>query len=134
MASTRNTVQRHLVEEQLFAPANHPTADQVYEAVRARYPRVGKATVYRVLNKLVDEGVAQRIRLNNGPDCFDHRTDPHYHVRCVECGRVEDVEIPIDDELDVEAGEMTGFTVLGHSLQFDGLCPDCASMREAASK
>lgn len=129
--ATRNTVQRSIVEEQLFELANHPTADQVYEAVHARYPRVGKATVYRTLNKLADEGVAQRVRINNGPDCFDHQTHLHHHIRCVECGRVEDVAIPVNQELDSETASMTGFKVFGHVLQFDGICPDCSAKQEA---
>ena len=45
----RNTVQRQIIADALRALANHPTADEVYEAVHAEHPSVGRATVYRTL-------------------------------------------------------------------------------------
>ena len=127
--ASRNTHQRRVVEEQLRALDCHPTADRVYEAVRSVCPGVGKATVYRSLNRMVEEGSAQRVRVNNGPDCFDCRTHPHYHIRCTRCGRVDDVDVPFDSGLE-EAASATGYIVTGHVLQFDGVCPACAAEDE----
>ena len=92
--ASRNTVQRTIIAEELRRLANHPTADDVYDAVHAEHPSIGKATVYRTLGKLADEGEIGRVRINNGADRFDHRSFEHYHVRCTCCGRVDDVMVP----------------------------------------
>ena len=73
----RNTVQRQIIADALRTLANHPTADEVYEAVHAEHPSVGRATVYRTLGRLADEGVIGRVRINNGADRFDHQTFAH---------------------------------------------------------
>ncbi|HJA28205.1 MAG TPA: transcriptional repressor [Candidatus Olsenella pullicola] len=122
----RNTLQRAIIEDELRRLANHPTADEVYEAVRAEHPSIGKATVYRTLNLLSDEGEIGRVRINNGADRFDHQSFAHYHVRCVSCGKVDDVMIPLLGEgINEAASKASGYQVLGHTLQFDGICPAC---------
>ncbi|MBM6817181.1 transcriptional repressor [Olsenella uli] len=123
---TRNTVQRSIIEDVLRRLADHPTADEVYEAVCEEHPTISRATVYRTLNKLSDEGEIGRVRINNGADRFDHRSFPHYHVRCVRCGRVDDVMIgPLGEGIDEAAAVASGYRICGHSLQFDGVCPAC---------
>ena len=125
----RNTLQKRIVHETLIRMCSHPTADEVVAEVQADYPSISRATVYRILNKLADSGEALRIRINNGADHFDHQTFPHYHVHCNECGRVADVVMPVED-LAGMLSETSGYTILGYSLQFDGLCPECAKENE----
>ena len=128
----RNTVQRQVIAEELRRLANHPTADEVYEAVHVEHPGIGRATVYRTLGMLADEGQIGRVRINNGADRFDHRTFVHYHVRCTHCGRVDDVMVPVLDGVDEAAAGASGYRITGHSLQFDGVCPACQAC-EASS-
>ncbi|MBM6774743.1 Fur family transcriptional regulator [Olsenella profusa] len=128
--ATRNTIQRAIIEDELRQLANHPTADEVFEAVHAEHPSISRATVFRTLNRLSDEGKVLRVRINNGADRFDHQTFDHYHVRCVSCGRVDDVMIPQVRGVNEAAAEATGYEICGHTLQFDGICPAC---RQAAS-
>lgn len=123
--ATRNTIQRTVIEAELRALANHPTADEVYESVHAKHPTISKATVYRTLGRLADEGEIARVRINNGADRFDHQTFAHYHVRCTRCGRVDDVMIPRMAGIEEAAAEASGYRVTGHALQFDGICPTC---------
>ena len=122
----RNTVQREIIERELTRLANHPTADEVYEAVHEHHPSIGRATVYRTLGRLADEGEVGRVRINNGADRFDHRAFAHYHVRCARCGRVDDVMVPLlGDDVERRAQEASGYRITGHTLQFDGVCPAC---------
>ena len=124
--ATRNTVQRSIIEGTLRSLANHPSADEVYEAVHAKHPTISKATVYRTLGRLADEGVIGRVRINNGADRFDHQTFAHYHVRCIRCGRVDDVVVPVlDERVERMAERASGYAICGHTLQFDGVCPAC---------
>ena len=123
--TSRNTVQRTIIAGALRELANHPTADEVYEAVHEEHPTIGRATVYRTLGRLADEGAIGRVRINNGADRFDHRPFAHYHVRCVRCGRVDDVMIPLLGDVDEAAEKASGYKITSHSLQFDGICPAC---------
>ena len=128
----RNTVQRAIIDDALRRLANHPTADEVYEAVRAEHPSIGKATVYRTLNRLSDEGEIGRVRINNGADHFDHQSFSHYHVRCARCGRVDDVMIPLLGEgVNEAAAKASGYRILGHVFQFDGICPACQAAEKS---
>ena len=110
----RNTVQRQVIEGALRRLADHPTADDVYEAVHAEHPSIGRATVYRTLGRLADEGAIGRVRINNGADRFDHQAFAHYHVRCTCCGRVDDVMVPVLAGVDDVAAEATGYRITGH--------------------
>ena len=121
----RHTVQKEIVLEALSTLANHPTADAVYERVHADHPSISKATVYRLLGKMADSDQIARVRINNGADHFDHQTFPHYHVRCTNCGSVDDVVIPLFSAADEMAAQATSYTTITSSLQFDGLCPAC---------
>ena len=121
----RHTVQKEIVLEALSTLANHPTADAVYERVHADHPSISKATVYRLLGKMADSDQIARVRINNGADHFDHQTFPHYHVRCTNCGSVDDVVIPLFSAADEMAAQAKSYTNITSSLQFDGLCPAC---------
>lgn len=131
--ATRNTVQRSIIEGELRRLANHPTADEVFEAVHAEHPTISRATVYRTLNKLAEDGSIGRVRINNGADRFDHQTFAHYHVRCTVCGRVDDVLIPVLSDAEEAAALASGYRICGHTLQFDGVCPAC-QQKEASDE
>ena len=126
--STRNTVQKRLISEQLHALGDHPTVDEVYEAVRKRRPTISKATVYRVLRGMADAGDALCVSIAGAAERFDHRTDPHFHVVCEVCGHVEDVEESTLGDIDWDAVQgASGYAITGHELQFRGICPACAA-------
>lgn len=127
----RQTIQRELIINELRSMANHPTADEVYASIHEKHPTISKATVFRTLGKLADEGEALRVRINNGADHFDHQTFAHYHVHCTECGRVDDVMMPVADDVEERASKVSDYVITGYTLQFDGICPACQRAREA---
>ena len=90
-----------------------------------------RATVYRVLNRLVDNGTIQKVGVNRGADHFDHRAHPHYHICCIRCGKVSDVEMPYMAELERQAGDCRGYRVTSCSIQFEGVCPECQRKEKA---
>ncbi len=124
----RNTVQQKAVATELKKlHGAHPTADQVHAAVSAEYPTVSKATVYRVLNRMAEEGTALKVNVSDGPDRFDDTLSVHYHVLCTVCGRVDDVEVdPALAAFDLDAAaKAVGYTITGHDLLFRGVCSSC---------
>ena len=120
----RNTRQRQLVLDAVYARCDHPTAEDIYLDVHAQDERVSRGTVYRNLNLLEANGSIMAVRAP-GAVRFDRRTDAHNHVICRVCGRVDDAPLPYDEAADGLVASQTGFAVWAHSTLFEGVCPDC---------
>lgn len=121
----RHTVQKALTLNAVRSLGNHPTADTVYEQIRKEYPNISLGTVYRNLSSLCEDGMLRHIRMPDTADRYDHNLTEHYHIECRRCGKVEDVFIPYNDEIDGYAAENTDYSKLSHDIVFFGLCPDC---------
>lgn len=129
----RNTVQQKIITGQLAKlHGSHPTADEVYQSMKDEYPSISRATVYRNLNKMSDNGQALKVRVSSGADHFDDTLRPHYHVVCAKCGRVDDVEVDLPSSVTESLDKATapGFTITGYELLFCGLCSACAQERQ----
>lgn len=129
----RNTVQQKIIAGQLAKlHGNHPTADEVYQSMKDEYPSISRATVYRNLNKMSDNGQALKVSVSSGADHFDDTLRPHYHVVCAKCGRVDDVEVDLPSSVTESLDKATapGFTITGYELLFCGLCSACAQERQ----
>ena len=121
----RNTKQRQAILDVLRGATSHPTADQVYDEVRKVIPHISKGTVYRNLRILSETGQISELNLSGTLGRFEGRQDNHYHFRCDKCGRVFDLDEPVDRELDKRIAKKTGFNISYHQLEFRGLCRDC---------
>jgi Fe2+ or Zn2+ uptake regulation protein len=129
-AGWRFTRQREAVYAHLRSVDCHPSAEQVYAAVKEQIPHISLATVYKALEALVDAGLASKLPDPSGPARFDCRVDRHYHFRDVETGQVHDLPTPYDpnlvDKLDPtlqESLRRRGFRVTGHHLELLGHLP-----------
>lgn len=129
----RNTIQKQLVLDKVRATKTHPTAEEIYHLLEADHPTISRATVYRNLGQLAENGEIQRVSHLNAADRFDFNTTPHYHFRCLTCDRVHDVDLAYDSGLLAELPTGTGFFYTGYELVFTGLCPECSQQRAAKS-
>ena len=121
----RRTKQKEAILGVLRGTTSHPTADWVYNEVRKEIPDISLGTVYRNLRLLCQSGEILELDLCGALSRFDARRDKHYHFRCEKCGRVFDVDLPVDEEIDGRAAQKTGFEVSSHWLEFRGLCREC---------
>lgn len=121
----RVTRQRQVLLDELRKVCNHPTADEMYQMARKRLPRISLGTVYRNLELMAENGMIQKLEVGGTQKRFDGNVAPHCHVRCLGCGRVDDLELSLELDLDALARKQTGYTILRHSIEFSGLCPDC---------
>jgi Fe2+ or Zn2+ uptake regulation protein len=121
----RETKQREAILRVLRNTKAHPTADRIYEEVKKEIPNISKGTVYRNLQVLQEDGAVTELNLNGTLSRFEAKQDSHYHFRCKQCGRVFDVDEPVNNELDERVAKKTGFNVSHHQLEFRGLCKDC---------
>lgn len=127
--SQRQTRQRQIILEELRLRHDHPTAAELHQAVRKRLPRISLGTVYRNLELLASAGQIRKLRLSGETMRYDGDLDRHYHVRCVGCGKIDDVHIPGFDIDTVRPEPIDGFEVLGHRLEFIGVCRSCRRQR-----
>jgi Fur family peroxide stress response transcriptional regulator len=123
----RKSKQKEAILRVLKGTTSHPGADWVYEQVKREIPNISLGTVYRNLKLLKQEGEILELDLASTLSRFDGNSQDHYHFRCEQCGRIFDVDEPVDEEIDDRVAQKTGFKVSHHRLEFRGLCKDCQS-------
>jgi Fe2+ or Zn2+ uptake regulation protein len=121
----RETQQRKIILEELKKTSSHPTADELFQKVRSRLPKISLGTVYRNLELLSDEGIIKKIELAGTQRRYDGNTNKHYHIRCIYCNRVDDIKIKYLANMEKEFFATTDYKILGHRLEFIGVCPQC---------
>jgi Fur family transcriptional regulator, peroxide stress response regulator len=139
-AGLRCTPQRLAVYDHLTRADEHPTAEDVYQAVRGMLPRISLATVYKALEALVETGVAAKLPAAGGEAKarYDARRDPHYHFRCLRTGAVHDLPTHFDNglitKLDPQLADYLnrqGFHVTGYRLELVGYQESGCGARDA---
>ena len=126
--ATRDTRQRRLVLEAVRSRTDHPSADDIYLAVRERDERISRGTVYRNLNVLAEAGEITHVKVPSA-DRYDLRQERHYHLFCVGCGTVRDAPLAYREGFDRQAEAGTGFAVERHRMIFEGLCCACQAKK-----
>ena len=120
----RDTRQRRMIYDAVIERCDHPDADDIYSDIHAKDQRVSKATVYRNLKVLSENGEITQVKLP-GADRFDRTLKPHYHIICTECGTVIDSPIGYNAEDDTFVEDATGYLISKHRTVFEGICPEC---------
>ncbi len=121
----RQTRQRDLILRVVCTYPGHPSLQDVYRAARQQMPRIGLATVYRHLERLAREGVVRKVVLGDRVTRYDTNIGKHYHIRCVECGRIDDLPMSFMDSINERISQSVGYQVLEHFLEVVGRCPAC---------
>lgn len=133
LPNMRLTTQRQVILEELGKVKTHPTANEVYDMVRRRLPRIGLGTVYRNLELMADNGIILKVEVGGTQKRFDATVKPHYHIRCSSCGKVNDIDIAIQEQINEAAENASNYKILGHHIEFSGICQDCLEKSEEES-
>jgi Fur family peroxide stress response transcriptional regulator len=122
----RLTPQRMAALKVLATSEEHPSVEQIYERVKADFPMISLATVYKTVTLLKDMGEVLELGFSDGSNRYDgNRPYPHPHLICTECRNIVDSEIAILSELPQEVARRTGYRIVSHRLDFFGICPQC---------
>ena len=121
----RKTRQRQIVLDVVKGRCDHPTAEQIFQEVALKDPKISRGTVYRNLAVLVSNGDVLQIEAPNA-NHYDLRCDPHHHLMCTRCGKVIDVDIEYQTALDKRVARATGYAIEGHQTLLQGICPSCS--------
>lgn len=119
----KRTPQRMAILEYLDGNRSHPSAEDIYAAVSARFPAMSFATVYNTLNSLLKHNRLMELTIDPARKRFDPNPLPHHHLICTSCGRIEDIKIEFP--LDVPMETQFGFRLTGNHVEFYGICPVC---------
>lgn len=123
----RLTAQRQLVLEAVYE-LGHATPDQVHGKVAETAAGVNISTVYRTLELLEEVGLVTHTHLSHGAPTYHAASGrQHVHLVCRGCGRIEEVEPALLDDVAQRLSRESGFQVdVGH-VSFFGQCRECAA-------
>lgn len=131
---TRSTRQRTLVSEALAAHEEFLSAQALHRELMLRDERIGLATVYRNLQSLAEEGLADSVLTDSGEALYRRCTPVHHHhLRCRECRRAVEIEGPTIEQWVADTAAGAGYTDVTHTLELVGLCADCADSTRATT-
>jgi Fur family peroxide stress response transcriptional regulator len=122
----RLTPQRVALLRLLATSEGHPSATQLYDQLRDQFPTTSPATVYKTLNLLKDMDEVLELGFSDDDNRYDgNKPYPHPHLICIRCRKITDPEVSLAQGLVQEVAQQSGFQIVGHRLDFYGLCPDC---------
>jgi Fe2+ or Zn2+ uptake regulation protein len=117
---------RHAVAELIAAREGHFTAADIEADARASRPGIGRATVFRALEVLLELGVVERIDLPTGEHAYvTCEPSHHHHVVCSACGRATDIDDAGLRAVVEQIERRTGYAIDRHRLELFGRCPAC---------
>ena len=125
------TVQRRVILKAVAGRTDHPTADQIYDAVKETINGVSRTTVYRVLEAFVRLGVVTRVSNPQAITRFDADVSRHHHLICLSCEAVMDCPDERLEGVKIPKISLQGFTVKDISLTITGFCSACTAKRDS---
>lgn len=124
-AGIRPSAQRIAIMGKVADSRSHPSADEIYDSLKDKFPTLSLTTVYNSLHVLVETGLARELEIESGEKRYDYAIQPtHSHFRCRRCKRIFDMAMPTH----VADAAAKGFAVEQTDVFFKGLCPDCQSL------
>jgi Fe2+ or Zn2+ uptake regulation protein len=116
--------QRLMVLAYLRDHTTHPTADEVYTALKPELSTLSKTTVYNTLRVLADSGLVKTLTIQGHETRFDLKDVDHGHFKCLACGEIYDVPMDLGA---LVPGSLEGWDVRETDVHFKGVCPECAN-------
>jgi Fe2+ or Zn2+ uptake regulation protein len=125
----RHTRPRQIIAHRLAEHAAMRTdfaTDDLWQQLQQVDPRLGRATLFRAVDVLVDLGVLDRIEIGDGTRRY-RVCDPghHHHLICTNCHRIQEIDVCLPEAELTQAAERAGFAVDRHALELYGRCANC---------
>jgi Fur family peroxide stress response transcriptional regulator len=121
----RLTPQRVELVRLIATSDEHPDAAQLFDRVRRQFPTMSHATVYKTLALLKDMGQVLEIDLHGDSHYDGRRPQPHPHLICLNCGKIIDAEVSLDQRSIQELEKVSGYLISRSQVSIYGLCPNC---------
>ncbi|WP_196596182.1 Fur family transcriptional regulator [Pectinatus frisingensis] len=119
------TPQRLAIYNVLCNTKSHPNAEMIFNKLQPYYPTMSLATIYKTIDILREIGLIQVINLGDDSLRYDAVVESHPHIRCTECGKIDDI-MDFDFTASLkEAAAKTSYEISGQQFYFYGVCPEC---------
>jgi Fur family ferric uptake transcriptional regulator len=124
----KDTPQREEILSFLLKTDGHLSPEEIFEALRKRDPKLGRATVFRTLKLLEECGLASKVIFADGRSKYEraHGRPHHDHMICVDCQDALEFESPEIERIQDKLAAERGFKVLWHRHELFGRCRRCA--------
>jgi len=120
------TRQRARLLELLRATDAHPTAAELFDQLRPELPNLSLGTVYRNLEVLVSEGLAEKVASPGRAVRYDGNPEPHHHFVCEACGAIRDVDVSVPPQLQTSLRRRHRLRASRLRIDFYGCCESCS--------
>jgi Fur family ferric uptake transcriptional regulator len=126
-AGGKRSTKRDRILRIFLGQKGHLSADDLVDLVRREDRGVGRATVYRTLQWMVDAGVARKVDFGDGRSRFEpsYRHPRHFHLVCTTCHRSSEFLSSDVETLMEEIAGARGFETTQAVVQIYGTCEDC---------
>ena len=117
------TPQRLAIVEELDGHV-HMSIEELYEAIKKKFPSISLATVYKNINAMMEQGFIQEVKVPGQKSKYELTKAPHSHVVCESCGKVEDIDLDLE-KVTHRAANMSHYEIKEKALVLTGICPAC---------
>lgn len=127
MIQRRDTAQQRAIRNAIESAGRPLSIQEIHDHAFDDSPSLGLRTVYRVINRLLDDGDIAPVHVPRQPDRYEPApiaAKHHHHFRCESCDRLFDVRACPGG---LSRMLPKGFRLAGHELALWGQCADCAS-------
>ncbi len=121
----RLTPQRVELVRLIALSEGHPSAGQLYDKIKAKFPTMSHATVYKTLALLKEINQVFEIDLHGDSHYDGNRPEPHPHLICIRCNKIIDAEVSLDQESLRMLKQASGYEIIRPQISLFGLCPEC---------
>ncbi len=119
------TPQRIAIYRELANTNEHPSTEVIYKKILNYYPNISLTTVYRTLETFEKLGLVSVVNVLYNVARYDANLEPHHHLVCVMCKKVEDIYDDSLQNLDLSEKTLQNYKLLGYTVQINGICSDC---------
>lgn len=120
--NVKPSIQRMKIYEYLINKKTHPTVEEIYSILNKELPTLSKTTVYNTLNVFIENGITQRLTIDENETRYDADISDHGHFKCTNCGKVLDFRF---EKLSYEVKQLEGYEIKECHVYFKGICYEC---------
>src|SRR4051812_1959750 len=126
-AGTKRSSKRNRIVSIFLRQEGHLSADDLSDLVRRSDPGIGRATVYRTLQWMVDAGIARKVDFGEGRSRYEpsYGHPRHFHLICTTCHRSSEFLSSDVESLMEEIAQSRNFAAMQSIVQIYGTCEEC---------
>src|SRR5471030_243007 len=134
-AGSKHSTKRDRVMQVFLRQEGHVSADDLFDRVRREAASIGRATVYRTLQWMVDAGIARKVDFGEGKSRFEpsYGHPRHFHLICTTCHRSSEFLSSDVESLMEEIAQSRNFAAVQSIVQIYGTCEECRTGRKTQS-